>query len=167
MFWTLLISITVYRFTSVYYLQSPIVFRSLWVRRVKEIKKTPPSIKKPVILPSPTPVKQSLVPFPKYLTDNGAKNREKALAYLSKYYTGDELTAADNILKKEAGYRTDAVNEIGACGIVQANPCSKLNCPLNDSGLECQLQFFVGYINTHGYGTPLVAWNFHLKNNWY
>jgi hypothetical protein len=111
-------------------------------------------------------VKRTVVPFTKFLTEKGAKNREWVLSYVSKYFQGDELVAFDNILKKEAGYREDAVNGIGACGMPQALPCSKMNCPLNESGLECQVQWFIGYINRR-YGSPSEAWRFHLINNWY
>jgi len=105
-------------------------------------------------------------PINKYLTEQGAKTREIVLAHLSQYYTGDELIASDNILKKEAGYRYDAINEIGACGIVQALPCEKLNCPLTEEGIICQTQWFIGYLNRR-YGTPSNAWRHHLENNWY
>lgn len=122
------------------------------------------------ILPSPTIAvaknKAVVQSFPKLLTENGAKNREYSLTYLSKYYSGEELTAADNILKKEAGYRTDAINEIGCGGMPQACPASKMGCALDQSGLDCQLQFFVGYI-TRRYGTPTQAWSHHLAMNWY
>jgi len=107
-----------------------------------------------------------IIPFPKLLTPQGKKNREKALVYLSKYYQGDELIAADNILKKEAGYRYDAVNEIGCAGMVQACPASKLGCPLTEDGILCQTQWFIGYLNRR-YGSPTQAWRFHLQNNYY
>ena len=104
----------------------------------------------------------SPTPFKKYLTEQGTKTREIVLAHLSQYYSGDDLIASDNILKKEAGYRYDAVNEIGACGMVQAYPCEKLNCPLSEDGIICQIQFFIGYINRR-YGSPSNAWKFHLE----
>lgn len=105
-------------------------------------------------------------PFNKYLTEQGIKTREIVLAHLSKYYSGNDLIASDNILKKEAGYRYDAINEIGACGIVQALPCEKLGCPLTEEGIICQTQWFIGYLNRR-YGSPTNAWKFHLENNWY
>ena len=108
----------------------------------------------------------TLTPYPKFLTEKGAKTREKVLAHLSKYYEGQELLAADNILKKEAGYQYDIVNSAGAGGLPQALPYTKMGCPLTEEGIECQTQWFIGYVNRR-YGTPLEAWNFHLKNNWY
>ncbi len=122
------------------------------------------------ILPSPTstPKPQSYIQsFPKYLTEQGAVNRMNVLAMAKERYQGNELIAFDNILKKEAGYRPDAVNEIGACGIGQALPCEKMGCPLDQSGLECQFNWVVKYIENRYQGSPIIAWNFHLKNNWY
>lgn len=108
----------------------------------------------------------AIIPFKKFLTPEGETTREIVLAHLAKYYSGDELIAADNILKKEAGYRYDAVNEIGAGGMPQALPYSKMGCPLTKDGIICQAQWFIGYINRR-YGSPTVAWNHHLQNNWY
>ena len=122
----------------------------------------------PILSPTPkVKSKASISSFPKYLTDNGAKNREQVLAWASQKYSGDELVALDNIFKKEAGYRPDAINEIGACGIGQALPCEKMGCPLDQSGLECQFNWVVKYIENRYQGSPIIAWNFHLKNNWY
>jgi hypothetical protein len=130
------------------------------VQIVRTVKKKP--VKRNVV----ATVKKTIEPYKKYLTDTGSKTREKVLAYLSTYYTGEQLTAADNILKKEAGYRYDAVNSIGAGGIPQAYPYQKMGCPLTEEGIECQTQWFVGYVNRR-YGDPLQAWSFHIKNNWY
>lgn len=147
--------------------RSPILFQSPIVRR-KADRTTIKPIVPAKVTPTPTlppQTKSTINSFPKLLTDTGAKNREKALAYLSLYYSGDNLVAADNILKKEAGYRTDAVN--GNCGgMPQACPASKMGCDLNQSGFDCQLQWFVGYVNKR-YGTPLEAWKFHEVNNYY
>ena len=150
--------------------QQPVIFQAPLVikernpenpRRIKD--KAPSRVNRAIISQKATP---TLPPFRKYLTIDASKTREKVLAMAKRYYSGDQLIAFDNILKKEAGYRVDAVNEIGACGMGQANPCSKMNCPLDESGIECQFQWIVGYINRR-YGDPLTAWNFHLENNWY
>jgi hypothetical protein len=146
-------------------LQTPIYRKVVIKDYVKDVKK--PKIL-PTITPTitPTPKKQSLAPFRKYLTDKGVQTRERVLAIVSKFYIGDELIAFDNLMKKEAGYRLDAVNEIGACGIGQALPCSKMDCPLDESGLECQVNWVKSYIERR-YGSPLVAWNWHIQNGWY
>jgi hypothetical protein len=162
------------QFFTNYRVQSPVVFRPVVVKRdpQKFIKAKPskPRSKvsgmKKAIIPQ-AEASEPLAEFPKYLTDYGAEAREWTLDYVSRYYSGDELIAFDNLLKKEAGYRYDAVNEIGACGIAQAYPCEKMNCPLTRDGLECQVQWVVGYLNGRYHGSPLEAWNFHSQNNWY
>ena len=54
-------------------------------------------------------------------------------------------TYANFIYMHESGCRTNAVNEIGACGIGQANPCGKMGCSLSD--YACQNAFFTQYAN--------------------
>lgn len=56
-------------------------------------------------------------------------------------------TATNKLILKESGCRPNAVNpSSGACGIPQAYPCSKLPCPLNDSGAVCQLKWMSNYV---------------------
>jgi len=110
--------------------------------------------------------KASIVPFRKYLTEQGAKNREHVLIWANNDYDEQNVIALDNIFKKEAGYRTDALNEIGAGGLPQAYPASKMGCPLSDEGLRCQYEWAKQYI-AQRYGTPSLAWQFHLENNYY
>lgn len=61
-------------------------------------------------------------------------------------------TATMTLINKESGCRPNAVNpKSGACGIPQAYPCSKLPCPLNESGAVCQLQWMDQYVkNRYG-----------------
>lgn len=60
-----------------------------------------------------------------------------------------------------------AVNSIGACGIPQALPCSKmLNVIGSLDNLDGQLDWMVNYISKR-YGTPTKAMQFHKINNWY
>jgi hypothetical protein len=169
------------QFFTNYRVQSPVVFRPVVVKReikkVSKTKKERTKIHRPLVKQVEASQNEAseatdvlsgtLESFPKYLTDYGAEAREWTLDYVSRYYSGDELIAFDNLLKKEAGYRYDAVNEIGACGIAQAYPCEKMNCPLTRDGLECQVQWVVGYLNGRYHGSPLEAWNFHSQNNWY
>jgi len=141
-------------------------------RSIEPLPTTVPRKDKPsdaIILPSVTPTpkpKATIQSFPKYLTDNGAKNRDKILALASAKYQGDDLVALDNIIKKESGYRPEALNEIGAGGICQAYPSSKMGCPLSQDGLNCQLDWCINYINNR-YGSPSKAWNFHQQQNWF
>jgi len=171
--WTWLVSY----FFSNYYLQVPFIIKTRPL--IEKRYKMPLKTEKPrrtqvvrsakVVEVTPTPVKEtSLIPFRKFLTPQGEKNREVVLAKAKIYYTGDELIAFDNLLKKEAGYETTAVNpDSGACGIFQSHPCSKMGCPLNNDGLDCQFQWGVGYLNRRYGGSPLKAWNYHLANNSY
>lgn len=117
------------------------------------------------VAPKPSPTKAPVTaagvqPVKKFLDDREVRTREIVLAHLSKYYKGDELIAADNILKKEAGYRYDAMNEQGCGGFPQACPSSKMGCPLDETGIICQADYFVGYIVRRYNGSPIQAWEF-------
>ncbi len=107
-----------------------------------------------------------ITPFKKYLTVKGEETRQAVLKIAEQVYSEDNLLAFDNILKKESGYRFDAVNEIGACGMGQALPCEKMNCPLSEEGIACQTEWIMGYIDRR-YGNPIKAWEHHLQVNWY
>lgn len=115
------------------------------------------------------PTEPTISPFKKFLTPQANDARNKILNMLQiDYKDRNQQIAFDNILKKEAGYRADATNEIGACGMGQALPCSKMPCALSysDTDVTCQYNWIKGYV-TRRYGSPVVAWNFHLANNWY
>lgn len=62
---------------------------------------------------------------------------------------GIPMTYATNkLIINESGCRTNAINpSSGACGIPQAYPCSKLKCPLDNSGAVCQLQWMDKYVH--------------------
>lgn len=72
--------------------------------------------------------------------------------------------AKDFIYMHESGNRTDAVNSIGACGLGQALPCSKMNCTLQD--YACQDAFFTSYMQAR-YGTWENAMAFWQANRWW
>lgn len=69
--------------------------------------------------------------------------------------------ASDKLILNESGCNPKAINKSsGACGIPQALPCSKMKCPLNDSGAVCQLKWMDGYVKSR-YGTwekALATW---------
>jgi len=159
-------------FTLNYELQSPIMVQYRLPIKARKMPVYKPLIPKSTIVPkvSPTPTQvpksSQIEAFTKYLTDNGASNRERALAWIATKWQGDNLTAFDNIIKKESGYRADAVNEIGAGGICQAYPAEKMPCELSDNDLMCQLEWCNNYI-VNRYKTPAEAWSFHLENNWF
>jgi hypothetical protein len=66
------------------------------------------------------------------------------------------------IYQHESGCRTDAVNPIGACGLGQALPCSKMGCSLSD--WACQDAFFDNYANSvyGGWANAYAFWQSHL-----
>ena len=69
--------------------------------------------------------------------------------------------ATKTLIINESGCRTTAVNpSSGACGIPQALPCGKMQCPLNDSGAVCQLQWMDTYVkNRYGsWDNALATW---------
>lgn len=73
-------------------------------------------------------------------------------------------TYANFIYMHESGCRTNAINEIGACGIGQALPCSKMPCSLSD--YACQNSFFTQYVNER-YGGWAGAYSWWLGHSWY
>lgn len=136
---------------------------------IREVIVTPTPEPTEIITPTPTEQpKKKLQSFKKYLTPEGFQAREKVLEMARAKYTGDDLIAFDNLMKKEAGYQMDIVNSIGACGMGQAYPCEKMQCPLDytDEAIECQYKWVTQYIDNR-YKTPSLAWAFHVKNNWY
>ena len=68
------------------------------------------------------------------------------------------------IYQHESGNRPDAVNEIGACGLGQALPCSKMPCTLQD--YVCQDEYFTGYMQSR-YGTWENAYQFWVSHRWW
>lgn len=108
----------------------------------------------------------TVFPHKKFLTDKGAETRQIVMNIVQQMYSGDDLIAFDNLIKKESGYRFDALNEIGAGGLCQAYPATKMNCPLTEDGISCQVTWCAEYINRR-YGSAVKAWEFHLQNNWF
>lgn len=161
-----------------YRLRSPIILQ-LPIEKRTAVVVTPTPIRK--LSPTPTP-KKSVSPTPvpvtkvsrfdsvkKYLTDDANKVRNALLVKIEKDYPNiDDQVAMDNIFKQESGYRPDAINEIGACGMGQALPCSKMPCQLSYSNEDVQCQYlWVKQYVTNRYATPSMAWEHHLVNNWY
>jgi hypothetical protein len=71
---------------------------------------------------------------------------------------------ANYIYEHESGCRLDAVNSIGACGIGQALPCSKMPCGLAD--YICQNNWFTNYMQSR-YGSWQAAYNYWvIHQNW-
>jgi TolA-binding protein len=77
----------------------------------------------------------------------------------------DQWSAAMWLINKESSWNSHAINpSSGACGLVQALPCSKLPCSLDDA--VCQIKWQIGYVNDR-YGGYNGAVAFHQANNWY
>jgi len=74
-----------------------------------------------------------------------------------------EWNAMYQIVKHESGFNPNAVNKkSGACGLFQANPCSKMG----GTALENQVRWGMNYIRAR-YGTPSKAWAFWTAHRWY
>lgn len=79
-----------------------------------------------------------------------------------------EADAKAFIYQHESSGRLDAVNEIGACGLGQALPCSKMSsiCPNWRNEYNCQDRWFADYAKTR-YGGWVNARSFWEKNAWW
>lgn len=96
-------------------------------------------------------------------------DRKLSSAPAAQASNGASASCGDNefaafIYRKESGCRTNAINEIGACGIGQALPCSKMPCSLSD--YDCQNDFFTKYAMKR-YGSWQGAYNFWLSHKWW
>lgn len=105
--------------------------------------------------------------YPKFMTEQSFNLRKEILSYLDKKIKSkNELIAFDNIIKKESGYNPTVINEIGAGGLCQAYPYSKMPCNLSWKDWQCQVDWCLKYIENR-YENSINAWNFHLVNNWF
>lgn len=69
------------------------------------------------------------------------------------------------IYNAESGNNPAAINRSsGACGLGQAEPCSKMPCSLSD--YACQDAYFTNYMLSR-YGSWAAAWAFHLLHGWW
>jgi hypothetical protein len=77
--------------------------------------------------------------------------------------------ATRTLISNESGCRFNAVNpSSGACGIPQAYPCSKLPCPLNESGAVCQLQWMQNYVmKRYGSWEQALSFWYSQSPHWY
>jgi hypothetical protein len=87
-----------------------------------------------------------------------AKYYDEIISKLKVMYT--EWEDAADLLSHEGGFDPSVKNKTsGACGLPQALPCSKMKCTLDDSGIDCQLNWMKDYISGR-YGTVTNALNF-------
>lgn len=90
--------------------------------------------------------------------------KEQAKATLIDMGRGDEWYAVEYIALKESSWNPHAINEIGACGLFQSLPCSKMNCDLSD--IPCQVRWATNYA-TQRYGNWHNAYTFWTSNHWW
>lgn len=112
--------------------------------------------------PQPTPT----ISKRKYTYQNysKAKHYNEVINYLKEIYINWEDGA--ELVARESSFRPWIVNEIGACGLAQSLPCSKMKCPLNGEGIKCQLDWQKKYIAGR-YETISKALDHSYKLNWY
>lgn len=79
-------------------------------------------------------------------------------------YMGTGDWYLDYIVQKESSGNPYAINSIGACGLFQALPCSKLNCYLRD--VQCQINWGRNYA-IERYGSTRDAYLFWINHNWW
>jgi hypothetical protein len=80
---------------------------------------------------------------------------------------GEEWRQYSELIARESGFRPDAINpSSGACGLAQALPCSKMQCSLDEEGIDCQLEWIKNYVEQR-YGNIEHALVFHDVMNWY
>jgi len=106
------------------------------------------------------PVQAFSFSYPKY---SDTPNYKVIISKLKNLYINWEYAA--ELIGKESSFDIGAINpSSGACGLVQALPCKKMNCSL--SNIDCQLNWQKEYI-ANRYGTVEKALQFWNTNKWY
>ncbi|WP_311477541.1 transglycosylase SLT domain-containing protein [uncultured Gulosibacter sp.] len=106
---------------------------------------------------SQEPAEPSHVPY----SGGGSKSEWMAAAGIPE----DQWGAADALISRESGWNPDAVNPYsGACGLVQALPCSKIPGQWNNP--VDALRWGNGYVNSR-YGSWNAALAHSNANGWY
>ncbi len=107
------------------------------------------------------PVKQVVVVGAKPKTYTGSHADWMIAAGISP----NDFDYVERLIQKESGWRPDALNSSsGACGLVQALPCSKLGPNWNDPVVA--LRWGQGYV-TSRYGGWAGAWQHSQNVGWY
>lgn len=154
-------------FLRTYTIRTPIIIQSPLVK--KNIRPTPhqPRSKRVKtsrgIVPKVEASEREIESWPKYLSEQGIKNRKWVLEYLKNEYSGNNLIAMDNLFKAESAYDPTVINYAGAGGLCQSLPYTKMGCPLEqtEEAMTCQVNWCTQY-SVSRYGSPLKAWNFWL-----
>lgn len=100
------------------------------------------------------------------VTETSPEEAEKIGQVLITCYFGEEeWPAARQLIHNESSWRPAVVNEIGACGLPQSYPCSKMvdemlgpGHTLEDMSTEEQIIWFNQYVESE-YDTPTAALN--------
>jgi hypothetical protein len=79
-------------------------------------------------------------------------------------YTGTGDANLDYIVQHESSGNPFAVNEIGACGLGQALPCSKMGCALSD--VNCQIAWIKLYALDRYGSTAAAAAYWRINHVW-
>lgn len=124
------------------------------------------------VTPKPTPTP---TPTPKPASNSGGTAPATPLFYTGGGAPADWMAAAgiaegdwgyvDYVVSRESGWNPNATNSSsGACGLVQALPCSKV--PGNGYDPVDNLRWANGYA-TGRYGSWAGAYNFWINNHWW
>ena len=87
---------------------------------------------------------------------------------VSKYgWSEADFTGLVKLWNRESGWNPKSYNRYsGACGIPQANPCSKIASSYGSNTWQNQIKWGLRYINGK-YGSGATAWAFFQSNGWY
>lgn len=115
----------------------------------------------PVVEAASTSTSGGAVAAVLFYTGGGSSSEWMAAAGIAE----SDWAYVDYIVKRESGWNPNATNKSsGACGLVQALPCSKV--PGNGYDPVDNLRWGTGYANGR-YGGWAGAYAFWVKNNWW
>ncbi len=89
------------------------------------------------------------------------------LAISSYGWNEADFSGLVKLWNRESGWNPNSYNSYsGACGIPQANPCSKIASAYGSNTWQNQVKWGLRYINNK-YGSGSNAWAFFQSNGWY
>lgn len=109
----------------------------------------------------------TVAPVAAHVTSEGTVDAQSvAEPLVESAFGANQWEAFSTIVTIESGWNPTARNgKEGACGLMQALPCSKLPQGINTS-VEGQIEWGIAYIKAR-YGTPSAALAFHRIHHWY
>lgn len=128
---------------------------------------SPTATPQPVVATSKPVAAQPVAPKAQPAPQQPVGNVQQIVAdaAASRGWVGSEWSALSAIIARESGWNPYASNKSsGACGLFQANPCSKLGVPLSD--IQGQARWGLSYIASR-YGSPSAAYAHSLRTGWY